>query len=129
MNNQSIIKGHLAQDPEYKSLNSGRAVTRFTVAVNTSFRSGNKVTPHTDWIQVEAWGYLALPASRLAKGDAVSVVGPLRSDKYVKENVTHYTTTLSANDFDKLDKSIFTSADLPANEVQTDGRESEALAY
>jgi single-strand DNA-binding protein len=114
MKNLAQIEGNLGQTPTYTKLSSGKEVTRFTVAVNKTWKKGNEKKKVTDWFRVEAWGHLAIPASRLHKGDAVFVQGETRTGSYVdKEGTNHNTTTIVAINLRKLDYSIFAKDDAP----------------
>ena len=74
--NHVIIMGRLGRDPELRQTGSGRALCRFRLAVNRSWRSGDSWTEETDWIETVLWEERAERANRrLAKGDMVLVQG------------------------------------------------------
>ena len=76
MYEQLTIVGNLGADPEMKFTPSGKAVTNFSVAVNTRWinsdgSEGERVT----WYRVACWGRLAEVTNQyLAKGRKVMVV-------------------------------------------------------
>ena len=73
------ITGHLAETPEIRFLDSGRAVTNFTVIGNDrkfDEQRGEWVDAHTTAIRVTAWGKLAENlADTLTVGNLVTVTG------------------------------------------------------
>ena len=92
--------GNLGQDPEIKTLESGK-VARFTLATNESYKNseGQKVE-ETTWHNIVAWNGLADTASRfLKKGREVAVEGKLVYRSYEdKKGVTKYITEIVLND-------------------------------
>jgi single-strand DNA-binding protein len=93
--------GNLGQDPEIKTLESGKKVARFTLATNESYKNseGQKVE-ETTWHNIVAWNGLADTASRfLKKGREVAVEGKLVYRSYEdKKGVTKYITEIVLND-------------------------------
>jgi single-strand DNA-binding protein len=124
-------EGHLGKDPVIKSLSSGRQVTRFSVASNKKWKKGNQMKSVTDWFQVEAWGNLAVPASRLKKGDPVFIQGELRTGSYTKDNVMHQTTTVIVANLRLLDYSIFAKEEVPDTALpeETEELDDPGAAY
>ena len=92
---------NLGQDPEIKTLESGKKVVRFTLATNESFKNseGQKVE-ETTWHNVVAWNGLADTASRfLKKGREVAVEGRLVYRSYEdKKGSTKNVTEIVLND-------------------------------
>jgi single-strand DNA-binding protein len=113
MKNLAQIEGNLGQDPIPTQLSSGKQVTRLSIAVNKTWTKGKEKKQATDWLRVECWDKLALPASRLKKGDAVFVQGELRTSEYVKDGVTIPVVSIVAGHLRKIDFSIFAKADAP----------------
>jgi single-strand DNA-binding protein len=101
MRNKVLLIGNLGQDPEIKTLESGKKVARFTLATNESFKNseGQKVE-ETTWHNIVAWNGLADTASRfLKKGREVAVEGKLVYRSYEdKKGVTKYITEIVLND-------------------------------
>ncbi len=101
MRNRVQLIGNLGQDPEIKTLESGKKVVRFTLATNESFKNseGQKVE-ETTWHNVVAWNGLADTASRfLKKGREVAVEGRLVYRSYEdKKGVTKNITEIVLND-------------------------------
>lgn len=76
--NSVQIAGHLVRDAEFMKTNSGTALCKFTVAVN----SGTKDREDVAFIDCETWKKTAEIASGLEKGDGVIVFGKLKQDKW-----------------------------------------------
>jgi len=54
--NKVQIIGNLGKDPEMKYTPSGKSVTAFNVAVNSTYNSGGEQRKETEWFNIEAWG-------------------------------------------------------------------------
>jgi len=77
--NVCAFTGRLGKDPEMKYLQSGTAVTNFSLAVNLS-------QDNTMWLDVAVWGKQAEAVNEhLSKGDMVGVSGRLVQDVWEDE--------------------------------------------
>ena len=87
MLNRIILIGRLAQDPEMKYTNSGRAVATFSLAVDRPFTPKGK-EKETDFIRIVVWEKQAeLVAQYLHKGRLAAIEGRLQMRQYEdKEN-------------------------------------------
>jgi single-strand DNA-binding protein len=99
--NRVTLIGNLGQDPEIKTIESGKKVSRFTLATDESFKNaeGQKVK-ETTWHNIVAWNGLADISGRfLKKGFEVAVEGRIVYRNYEdKKGVTKYITEIVAND-------------------------------
>lgn len=78
--NKVILVGRLAQDPEVRYTQSGKAVASFTIAVNRFSGGGQK---EADFIPIVAWEKLAeICGNSLTKGQRVLVEGRLQIRSY-----------------------------------------------
>jgi single-strand DNA-binding protein len=83
MYNKVFLIGNLTRDPELRYTTSGVPVTRFTLAINRNFKSGNQ---DADFIKVVTWRKLAeFCGEYLAKGKSVALEGRLQIDEYEKD--------------------------------------------
>lgn len=76
--------GRLTRDPELRYTPSGRAICKFGLAINRSYRNqeGNNVED-TSFINISAWGKQAEHCSQfLKKGRRIAVNGELRSNNW-----------------------------------------------
>ena len=77
--NVVVITGRLGKDPEVKSTNTGKAVAKFSIAVDDGWGDKKK----TDWWDVEVWGKTAEAVGRLVtSGKRVTVTGALKLDTW-----------------------------------------------
>lgn len=82
MINRVVLTGRLTKDPEMKFLQSGIAVTRFTLAVNRAFKSSES-EQQADFINCVAWRKQAENvANYLSKGSLVGVDGRIQTSNF-----------------------------------------------
>lgn len=105
--NLVVLSGNLGKDVEVKYTSGGKAVAKFSIAVNSSTKdSSGDWIEKTDWFSVTAWDKLAeLAQEYLKKGSKVSVQGRLSvsswDDKQTGEK--KYRTEIVASDIIFLD--------------------------
>ncbi len=101
LRNRVQLIGNLGQDPEIKTLDSGKKVAKFTLATNDAYKNsdGQKIE-ETMWHNIVAWNGLADRASNyLKKGNEVVVNGRLVYRTYDDKNgVTKYITEIVLNE-------------------------------
>lgn len=86
MLNKIILIGRLTADPKARYIQSGIAITTFTLAVERNFanQQGEK---ETDFIDIVTWRKLAeVCANHLGKGRLVAVEGRLQIGSYDDSN-------------------------------------------
>ena len=95
LRNKVQLIGRLGQDPEIKTLESGKKVAHFNIATNDSYRNseGSKID-ETTWHSIVAWNGLAELASKfLAKGKEVCIEGRITYRTYTDKNGIHKSIT------------------------------------
>lgn len=100
--NRVQIMGNLGADPEMRYTPTGRAVTRFRVAVNRRWRDAeDQLQERVDWFRVVVWGRRAEVANQyLEKGSPIYVEGRLENRSFEgSDGQTRYITELVAYDF------------------------------
>jgi single-strand DNA-binding protein len=101
LRNRVQLIGNLGQDPEIKTLESGKKVVHFTLATNDGYKNndGQKVE-ETTWHNIVAWNGLAERAAKyLKKGREVAIDGRLVYRSYEdKKGVTKYITEIVLNE-------------------------------
>jgi single-strand DNA-binding protein len=101
LKNRAILIGRLGQDPETKTIDNGKKVTRFTLATDDSFKNadGQRISEAT-WHNIVAWNGLADIADRfLKKGKQVAVEGRIVYRSYEdKKGVMKYITEIVLDD-------------------------------
>ena len=80
-----VIIGNLTRDPEQRTLDGGKSVTNFTVAVNRRRKVNGQ--PEADFFRVAAWGVTGENCQKyLAKGRKVAVTGTVSCRAYADKN-------------------------------------------
>ena len=107
MINRIILIGNLGRDPDMNYTPSGKAWTKFTVAVNRVQRNkeSGELQKETDWFSVIAWDRLAETCNTyLHKGSKVFIEGRMQSHKYTDKNGVERTGwEVVASDMQMLD--------------------------
>lgn len=88
LRNRVQLIGRLGQDPEIRTLESGRKVAHFNLATNDSYKNaeGTKME-ETTWHSIVAWNGLAELSSKfLMKGKEVCIEGRLNYRSYTDKN-------------------------------------------
>lgn len=95
--NKAILMGRLTADPELRHTQAGKAVTSFTVAVDSGYGDSKK----TDFIPCVAWERRAENISRFFhKGNRILVAGRLNTGEYTnKDGVKVKTFDVVIDDF------------------------------
>ena len=107
LKNKVQLIGHLGQDPEVLTLESGKKLAKFSIATNDYYynKSGDKIED-TQWHNIVAWGKTAdIIEKYVNKGQEVAVDGKLTSRSYEdKEGVKRYVTEIVCKEFLMLGK-------------------------
>ena len=101
LKNKVQLIGHLGNQPDIRTTESGKKWARFSVATNEIYRNakGEKVT-ETQWHNLVAWGKVAEIAEKfLSKGSEVAIDGKLVNRSYAdKEGNKKYVTEVQVNE-------------------------------
>jgi single-strand DNA-binding protein len=101
LKNRVTLIGNLGQDPETKTTETGKKVTRFTMATNDGYKNadGQKIN-ETTWHNIVAWNGLSDIAEKyLKKGKEVAVEGRIVYRSYEdKKGLTKNITEIVLND-------------------------------
>lgn len=113
MINNVVLVGRLTKDPEIKYTASGIAYSRFTLAVNRAFKSGDE--RKADFISCVAWKKQAENlANFMRKGGQIGVCGRIQTDSYVDgDNKRIYTTDIVADSIQFLESRGANSENAP----------------
>lgn len=95
--NKVILIGRLTKDPDLRfAAGSGKAVTRFTMAVNRPMKRDE-----ADFISCIAFGKTGETiAQYLTKGRQLAITGNIRTGSYEKDGITRYTTDVIVDSFE-----------------------------
>jgi single-strand DNA-binding protein len=107
MLNKIMLIGNLGRDPEMSYTPAGKAITKFSLAVNRRSRDRDtgESREETQWFNIVAWDRLAETCSNyLHKGSKVYIEGRMTSRKYTnKDNVEVTAWEVTATDMQMLD--------------------------
>ncbi len=79
--NVVILIGRLTDNPELRHTNNNIAVTRFSIAVDRGYRTGEE--RQTDFVNIVAWRQTAEFITKyFSKGQRIAVEGSLRMNRY-----------------------------------------------
>lgn len=97
--NQVTLLGRLTKDPELKYSQSGKAFTKFSLAVQREFNRDE-----VDFINCIAWDKRAETICEyLGKGRKLALQGRLSVRSYEKDGETKWTTEVIIDKFDFVD--------------------------
>ena len=106
--NKALLIGHLGQDPDIRTMNSGELVAHLSVATSESWK--NKSTgarrDATEWHRVVLYKRLAeLAAHHLKKGALIYLEGHLQTRKWVgKDSIERHTTEIVGDELRVLQR-------------------------
>ena len=107
LKNKVQLIGNLGNNPEVRSMESGKKMARFSIATSETYRNakGEKVK-ETQWHNVVAWGKVAEIIEKfLVKGSEVAIEGKLVNRNYNdKEGNKKYVTEVQVNELLLLTK-------------------------
>ncbi len=107
MLNKIMLIGNLGKDPDMSYTPAGKAVTKFSLAVNrrSKDRDTGERREETTWFNIVAWDQLAETMNTyLHKGSKVYIEGRITSRKYTdKEGVERTAWEVTANEMEMLD--------------------------
>lgn len=95
--NQVTLIGRLVRDAELKYTPKGRAVSKFSLAVNKKIRSGDQMKDCVQFFDLTVWGKLAESLKPyLQKGKQIAVIGELTQERWQEhgENRSKITITI-----------------------------------
>jgi len=112
MLNKIMLIGNLGRDPELNVTSDGTPVTKFSLAVNRTYKSSSgERKEETEWFNIVAWRQLAETCERyLHKGSKVYIEGRLTQRKYTdRDGVQRTSVEVIANDMRMLDSKAASS--------------------
>ncbi len=101
LRNKVQLIGHLGNNPEIITLESGKKLAKFSIATNETYKNaqGEKVK-NTEWHNVIAWNKTAeIIEKYLEKGSEIAIEGKLTSRSYDdKDGNKRYVTEVVCNE-------------------------------
>ena len=101
--NTVTLVGRIVKELDLKYTSTGKAVARFTLAVNRDFKDSNGDTK-ADFPSCQVWGKTAeVMADNLRKGSLIDVTGRIETGSYEKNGQKIYTIDIVVEKFHFLD--------------------------
>jgi len=101
--NHVILVGRLTRDAELKSIASGQAVCKFSIAVNRSKKNGEQWEDEPNFFDVVLWGRRGEALHQyLNKGKLVGIDGELRQDRWQQDGQNRSKVEIVANNIQLL---------------------------
>lgn len=88
MVNRVILIGNLGREAEFRTLESGTEVAKFSMATSEAYKEkgSEEWTEKTEWHNIVAWGAMAQKAEKLEKGTTIYLEGKLTHRTWEDEN-------------------------------------------
>ncbi len=131
LRNKVQLIGRLGQDPDIKTLDSGKKVAHFTMATNENFKSADGTkTEETTWHSIVAWNGLAeLASNYLKKGREVCIEGRISYRSYTDKNgLPKSVTEIVASDLVLLSSGGTAKEDFPKEPKVRESKAKEKIA-
>lgn len=97
MNSIQLI-GNIIKDPELRFSQSGKAITKFTIAVNRNMKNAEGKYD-SDFINCISFGPQGeMIANHFRKGDEIALSGRIQAGSYEKDGIKRYTFDVIVND-------------------------------
>jgi len=101
--NRVVLVGRLTRDAELKSISSGQAVCKFSIAVNRRRKNGDQWEDEPNFFDVVLWGRSGETLHQyLVKGKLVGVDGELRQDRWQQDGQNRSKVEIVANNIQLL---------------------------
>jgi single-strand DNA-binding protein len=96
--NHVVLIGRLTRDAELKSIASGQAVCKFSIAVNRRRKNGDQWEDEPNFFDIVVWGRQGESLHQyLVKGKMVGVDGELRQDRWQQDGQNRSKVEVVAN--------------------------------
>jgi len=101
--NHVVLVGRLTRDAELKSIASGQAVCKFSIAVNRSKKNGEQWEDEPNFFDVVLWGKRGEALHQyLLKGKLIGVDGELKQDRWQQDGQNRSKVEIVANNIQLL---------------------------
>lgn len=129
--NVVVLVGRLTDNPELRKTSSDISVTRFSIAVDRQFKSGEE--RQADFISIVAWRQTAEFITRyFTKGQRIGVEGSLRMNKFTDKdgnNRTSYEVVVNNAHFVENKRENGNGEILPSEAQNGSQNENTASSY
>jgi single-strand DNA-binding protein len=98
-----VLIGRLTRDSELRFTSSGTAISKFSIAVNRTKRSGDQREEEVSFFDIVVWGKIAEVLNPyLTKGKQVSIAGELRQNRWEQDGQSRSRIEVVANNVQLL---------------------------
>ena len=105
LKNKVQLIGNVGDNPKSHTFESGKKVTRFSLATHDSYLSNGEKVHHTEWHNLVAWGkHAEIIEKYVTKGSEIAIDGKLTSRSFEnEEGQKQYITEVVVNEILLLD--------------------------
>ena len=101
--NHVVLIGRLTRDAELKSLASGQAVCKFSIAVNRRRKNGDQWEDEPNFFDIVVWGRQGESLHQyLVRGKMVCIDGELKQDRWQQDGQNRSKVEIIANNIQLL---------------------------
>jgi len=95
--NHVVLIGRLVRDAELKYTAAGKALSKFTLAVNEQRKVGDKWENDAGFFEVNLWGQLGESLDKyLKKGKQVAITGKLKQERWQQDGYSRSKVIVTA---------------------------------
>ena len=96
--NHVVLIGRLVRDAELKYTDNGKAVSKFSIAVNEKRKAGDQWKDNAGFFEVVLWGQIAESIQPyLSKGKQIAVTGKLTQERWEHNGENRSKVTVTAS--------------------------------
>ena len=128
--NQCNFIGRLGKRAEVRTMQSGKRVASFSLAVDQSYKKDGQKVEKTEWVKVVVFqeGLIKILESYTSQGSLIYVSGSLQTRKYVdKSGVERYMTEVVLQGFDCKIQLLDSKKESGEQEVKQEVKEEKEL--
>ena len=96
--NHVVLIGRLTRDAELKYTATGKPVSKFSIVVNDSKKSGDNWENRANFFDISLWGPIGESLSQyLKKGKQIAITGKLEQERWEQDGYNRSKVTVIAN--------------------------------
>jgi single-strand DNA-binding protein len=119
--NHVVLVGRLTRDAELKYINTGTAVSKFSIALNKRKKVNDSWTEEAHFFNVVVWGKIAEALDPyLKKGKQVGIEGELRQNRWEQDGQPRSRIEIVANNIQLLGGRSDSTPAEPGNNSEED---------
>jgi single-strand DNA-binding protein len=96
--NHVVLIGRLVRDAELRYTNTGKAVSKFSIAVNKKRKVGDQWKDNANFFEIVLWGQIAEALQPyLSKGKQIAIVGEMNQERWEQNGENRSKVTVTAS--------------------------------